>query len=264
MNRAKFYESLRARGSGVFGTSLSASQVEGMEGILDAFVTHGDGSGKTLAYVLATAYHETGARMVPVREGFAKTDAGARKAVNALAKKRGPASAVARYSQPTGKYGHVYYGRGHAQLTWIENYEKSSLDAAYDLVAYPDKMLDPVISARVLIRGLMDGRWNGQGKGVAFYLAKDDLKNARRTVNVTDKWELIAGYYNAFLKAIKSAGGVPERKLVVVDDPGPKPAPPSSPVPNAAIAAGGVAAVLTAASAFFSNLPCQWFGLMCG
>lgn len=228
MNGAKFYEALRARNSGVFGTSLSQSQVEGIEGILKAFVTHGDGSDKTLAYALATAYHETGARMVPVREGFASTDAGARKAVNALAKKRGPASAVARYSQPAGKYGHVYYGRGHVQLTWLENYEKSSKDASYDLVAYPDKMLDPVISARVLIRGLMDGRWNGQGHGVASYLATDDLRGARRTVNGTDKWEQIAAYYKAFLKAIQAGGGVPEPQLVVVDDPGPKPVAPSS------------------------------------
>lgn len=235
MNRAKFYEALRSRTSGVFGTSLSQGQVEGMEGILDAFVTHGDGSAKTLAYALATAYHETGARMLPVREGFASTDAGARKAVQALARKRGAGSAVARYSQPAGKYGHVYYGRGHVQLTWLENYDKSSKDAAHDLVAYPDKMLDPVISARVLIRGLVDGRWNGKGKGIAFYLppnGPDDIKNARRTVNVLDKWEQIGGYYNAFLKAIKAAGGVPEKTHVVVDDPGVKPAPKPTPTPT--------------------------------
>jgi hypothetical protein len=246
MNRAKFYEALRPRTSGVFGTSISAGQVQGIEGILDAFVTHGDGNEKTLAYTLATAYHETGARMVPVREGFASTDAGARKAVNNLAKKRGPSSAVARYAQPTGKYGHVYYGRGHVQLTWMENYDRSSKDAAYDLVAYPDKMLDPVISARVLIRGLLDGRWNGTGKGIAFYLDVDDLKGARRTVNGTDKWELIAGYYHAFLKAIKAAGGIPEPQLVVVDDPGPKPATTPAVVTRQPVAGNWLATLLEA------------------
>lgn len=227
MTRAKFYDALRARSSGLFGTSLSAQQVQGIEGILDAFETHGDGRDKTLAYALATAYHETGRRMVPVREGFASSDAGARKAIQALAKKRGASSAVARYSQPAGKYGHVYYGRGQVQLTWLENYEKSSNDAGYDLVAYPDKMLDPVISARVMIRGLIDGRWNARGKGIAYYLpteGKDDLMNARRTVNVTDKWEEIGGYYNAFLKAIRAADGL-DKTHVVVDDPGPKPVP---------------------------------------
>ena len=32
-----------------------------------------------------------------------------------------------------------------------------------DLERDPDAMLDPVISARILIRGLIDGRWNGRG-----------------------------------------------------------------------------------------------------
>ena len=200
MNRLAFYASVRSRASGVFGTSLSQQQVNGVEGILDAFATHGDGRAKTLAYALATAYHETGARMVPVREGFAKDDASARRIV-----------AKRAYGKSAGKYGHVYYGRGQVQLTWLENYHRSSNDAGYDLVAYPDQMLDPVISARVLIKGLLDGRWNGKGKGIAFYLptdGPDDLMNARRTVNITDNWRLIAGYYAAFLKAIDAAGGV--------------------------------------------------------
>lgn len=217
MDRTLFFESLRS--SGLF-SSLNQSQVDGINGILDAFATHGDGNDKTLAYALATAYHETGRRMVPVREGFATTDAGARKAVNALAKKRGPASAVARYAQPVN--GKVYYGRGHVQLTWIDNYRASSKDAGVDLVANPDAMLDPVISARVLIKGLLDGRWNGQRRGIGFYLpadGPDDVKNARRTVNVLDKWEEIGRYYALFLKAVK-AGGVPKR--IVVDDPGPR------------------------------------------
>jgi hypothetical protein len=66
-------------------------------------------------------------------------------------------------------------------------------------------MLDPITSARVLIGGLIDGRWNGQGKGIQYYLERNDLKNARRTVNVLDKWKLIAKYYHAFLTAIKTA-----------------------------------------------------------
>jgi hypothetical protein len=221
MDRSKLYASLRARNSGVFGTSLSQSQVDGINGILDAFVTHGDGFDKTLAYALATAYHETGAKMVPVREGFAKNDATARRIVS----KR-------KYGQPAGPYGHVYYGRGHVQLTWLDNYRRSSNDAKYDLVAHPDMMLDPVISARVLIKGLLDGRWNGSGRGIHHYLpleGSDDLKGARRTVNVTDKWEMIGRYYKAFLAAIRAAGGVP----AAAPSPAPvaPPAPPPAPVP---------------------------------
>lgn len=212
MNRAAFYAALRRRSSGVFGTSLSQEQVDGMEGILDAFATHGDGRAKTLAYALATAYHETGSLMVPVREGFAETDAQARARVNRLAAERGPNSAVAKYARPQPPYGHVYYGRGQVQLTWKQNYAASSKDAGVDLVRDPDKVLDPVIGARILVCGLLDGRWNGRGHGIAHYLpdsGDDDLRNARRTVNVTDKWREIGGYYRAFLTAIEAAGGVP-------------------------------------------------------
>lgn len=66
------------------------------------------------------------------------------------------------------------------QLTWLSNYNTSSSDAAYDLVAYSDKILDPVISARVMIKGLLDGRWNAAEKGISTYLpttGPDDLKN---------------------------------------------------------------------------------------
>lgn len=214
MDRSKFYAALRRLDSGVFGTSLSQRQVDGVNGILAAFEEVGDGRRATLAHALGTAYHETGARMVPVREGFAATDAGARQAVNALARRRGPNSAVAKYALPKPPYGHVYYGRGHVQLTWIDNYHGSSADAGVDLVQNPDAMLDPVISARVLIKGLMDGRWNGQRKGIGHYemldgipgLTRAEAAAARRTVNGTDKADLIAGYTMAFDAALAEAG----------------------------------------------------------
>ncbi len=209
MNRKRFYDALRRRSSGVFGTRIGQNQVRGMEGILDAFVTHGDGNASTLAYGLATAYHETGSRMVPVREGFARSDAGARRAVRRR-----------KYGKPVGPYGHVYYGRGHVQLTWEDNYINSSKDAGHDLQKYPDRALDPLISARILWKGLLDGRWNGskpphRRMGVGHYLhrANPDLRNVRRTVNILDKWKMIAGYYKSFLAAIEEAGGVPKRTV---------------------------------------------------
>lgn len=212
MDRSAFYAALRSRNSGVFGTSLSSSQVSGIEGILDGFLTHGDGRAKTLAYALATTVRETGSRMVPVREGFATSDASARRIV---AKKA--------YGKPAGPYGQVYYGRGRVQETWLENYEKTAKETGVDIVQFPDRRLEPVLDAQILFAGLLDGRWNGQGKGIAFYLptnGPDDLKNARRTVNITDHWEEIAGYYQAFMKAIAVAGGGPTAALVA------QPAPP--------------------------------------
>lgn len=184
------------RGS-LFGGRLTSRQVSGIEGIFAAFRTHGDGSIKTLAYALATAFHETGRLMVPVREGFASTDAGARRVV-----------AHRKYGKQAGPYGHVYYGRGQVQLTWLDNYARSSKDAGIDLVRFPDAALDPVIGARILIRGLVDGRWNGHRKGIAHYLprdGRDDLCNARRTVNIIDRCDLIGRYYQKFLAALIQA-----------------------------------------------------------
>lgn len=229
MDNAKFFAGLRVRGSGVFGTSLSQAQVDGINGILEAFAEVGDGKADTLAYALATAYHETAHRMVPVREGLATTDAGARRAVNALAAKRGPNSAVAKYAKPQPPYGHVYYGRGHVQLTWLDNYRRSSADAGTDLVKNPDAMLDPKISARVLIKGLLDGRWNGQGKGLRFYLDKGDIIGARRTVNVQDKASQIAGYHRAFHKALTDAALVGKAAPPAPAKPAPAPAPVQKP-----------------------------------
>lgn len=229
IDRAKFYAALRSSACPLFGSSLGQGQVSGIEGLLDAFATHGDDKDDTLAYGLATAYHETGRRMVPVREGLASTDAGARRAVKALAKERGPNSAVAKYAQPTGMYGHVYYGRGHVQLTWLDNYRNSSADAGVDLVQFPDKMLDPEISARVLWKGLLDGRWNGAKRGLRFYLDKADPIGARRTVNGTDKAAEIAGYYAHFLRAVKMAKTAPPAAPEPIAAPTPAKASPSAP-----------------------------------
>jgi hypothetical protein len=63
--------------------------------------------------------------------------------------------------------------------------------------------------ARGQIKGLMDGRWNGKGKGLRYYLDRGDLKGARRTVNITDKWDQIAVYFTAFERAVLAAGGAP-------------------------------------------------------
>lgn len=213
MNRATFFDNIRP-----FFGKLSQAQVLGMEGIIDAFEEVGDGKPETLAYALATAYHETGRRMVPVREGFAVNDTKARIAVAKLAAKRGPNSPVAKYARPQAPYGHVYYGRGHVQLTWLDNYRLSSKDAGVDLVKHPDAMLDPKISAKVLIKGLIDGRWNGRGHGISHYLPHDSVE-ARRTVNVLDKAQQIAGYYEKFLAAINTAGDLTPKPEYVYADP---------------------------------------------
>lgn len=195
LNESKLFDALRT--SRILGGKISQSEVNGITGILRAFDKYGDGRKKTLAYALATAFHETGGMMVPVREGFARTDWAARRIV-----------AKRKYGKPAGPYGHVYYGRGHVQLTWLENYRVTGREIGEDLIQFPDLMLDPIISARVLIQGLIDGRWNVIKYGIKHYLpddGRDNLRDARRTVNLTDKWDIIGGYYRVFLECIEQA-----------------------------------------------------------
>lgn len=195
MDHAKFFAALRAPSCTMFGHRLTKGQIAGMEGILAGFDATGDGRDKTLAYGLATGRREVGIDMVPVREGFKTTDAAAR----AYVARNYPNKS---YSKPKPPHGFVYYGRGYVQLTHDANY------AAAGILDDPDRALDPTFAAELLFKGLIDGRWNGRGKGIVFYLptnGPDDLKNARRTVNVTDHWDEIAVYYRQFLAAIKSA-----------------------------------------------------------
>jgi len=55
--------------------------------------------------------------------------------------------------------------------------------------------------------GLLVGRWSASGHGLRHWLDRGDLIGARRTVNGTDKADLIAGHHRAFLAAITEAAG---------------------------------------------------------
>lgn len=199
INRKTFFAYLR---KAPFGGRISQSQIDGIDSIIAAFDMTGQKSVKFLAYILATAFHETGGRMQPVREGFAKTDAAARQVV-----------AKRSYGVPE-KNGKVYYGRGHVQLTWGRNYKTMGNVLGYDLYNNPDLALDPEISATILVEGMLRGkstRGDFTGKSLEDYFAgdKEDPVGARRIVNGTDKAQLIAGYYKNFLDALNHSKGLP-------------------------------------------------------
>lgn len=183
-----------------FGGGLTQEQVKGCEAILNAWRGTDD---RHLAYVLATAFHESAGTMAAVREGSTRTrrltDAQARRVV-----------ASRRYGKPDEETGHVYYGRGLVQLTWKSNYQKMGEVLGLDLVNSPDKALDPDVSVAILIEGMTNGE-TGVGdftkKSLEDYFnaTTDDPEGARRIVNGTDKASLIAGYHHNFLDAIKAA-----------------------------------------------------------
>lgn len=144
------------------------------------------------AYVLATAYHETAKTMQPVREGLKASDAWRKRNL--------------RY--------YPWYGRGHVQLTWEDNYRKADkkLGLGGALVANADLALDPEVSAQVLVLGSIEGWFSGDKKGrhtLARHIktgTRTEYRQARRIINLMDKADLVAGHALVYQEALKKAG----------------------------------------------------------
>ena len=151
-----------------------------------------------LAYLLATAYHETAATMKPVRETLASTDA---KAKEILTKswKAGKLPWVKSDYWSSG-----FFGRGYVQLTHKENYQKAGEKLGIDLVGNPSRALESSVAVEIIALGMQEGWFTGKKLFDYITLQKSDFVGARKIVNGTDKADLIAGYakqYDALLKA---------------------------------------------------------------
>ena len=77
------------------------------------------------------------------------------------------------------------------------------------MILNPDKALETELSAKVLDRGLEKG-WFGP-KPLNNYLPRpvashEEFRQARRTVNIMDKAELIASYADKFQSALLKGG----------------------------------------------------------
>lgn len=186
LDLAVFFDQVR---TSLFSGALTSGQVQGMEAKLRAF-QEAQYPLSWAAYALATSYHETARRMVPVREGLSASDAWRRKHL--------------RY--------YPYYGRGDVQLTWRENYVRADKELGLKgaLIKDLDLALDPDISAKIMVRGMKDG-WFSKGNTLAKHLPESEgtlpqFTTARKIINLMDKAALIAGYAMKFQKALKGAG----------------------------------------------------------
>lgn len=175
-----FFSSVR----GAFG-ALTQPQVEGIQAVLQAL-----GVARWpiawAAYGLATAWHETAARMEPVREAFWLSEA---------------------WRKTNLRY-YPWYGRGYVQLTWERNYQKAeeALGLNGALTADPDLALKPEVASRIMVWGMEAGAFTG--KKLADYLPLsgqagfDAYSEARRIINGTDKAAVIAKEAQQFEAAL--------------------------------------------------------------
>jgi putative chitinase len=216
MDRATFYASIRPS---LFRGVLGSTQVKGIEAILDAsgvYIIPAD----QLAYVLATAHHETGERMQPVEENLNytkakrirevwpsrfRTDAAAQPFVRnpeALANK----VYGGRLGNTAPGDGWKYRGRGLPQITGKENYVKFAPRLGVDLVANPELALRLDLAVRILFEGMLEGLFTG--KKLSDYILAGSRKylDARKIVNGTDQAATIAGYAEKYRVALLAAG----------------------------------------------------------
>ncbi len=189
INRKFFFEHIS---SALVGGPLKQKFVDGSDVLFDYWEKkYPQKDDRWLAYIIATAFHESAHTMQPVHEYGSKAYFKMRYDIEGanpqLAKRLGnlaPGDGV------------KYSGRGYVQLTGKYNYKAWSQKTGVDLVVSPDRAMDAEIAAIILFEGMLSGSFNGQGHGLSYYFAGDkaDWLGARRTVNIQDKAQMIANY----------------------------------------------------------------------
>lgn len=137
-----------------------------------------------LAYILATARWETNHTFEPVKEAYWLSEDWRR---NNL-----------RY--------YPWYGRGFVQLTWERNYERAGRELGLDLTTDPETVMNPEVSAKILVKGSMEGWFTGKKIGDYITLQRSDFYNARRVINGLDKAKKIASIARDYDVALKGIG----------------------------------------------------------
>lgn len=237
MDRKVFYAMLRRRDSGLFGTSLSKKQVEGVEAILDEGERRAVPA-KHLAYILSTPYLETGGKMQPVTEslnysvgrlrqvfGTHRITAEEARKYGRSGSKKADQRAIANtvYGGRWGRDnlgnvqpgdGWLYRGRGFAQITGRANYRKFGIEHT------PEKAGELETAVKILFDGMIRGLFTGM-KLSDF----GSYKSMRKIINGMDRAADGAMYAVNFEKALHAAGYDPEELIdralaeVVDEDP---------------------------------------------
>lgn len=254
-----FFNALR--GSRLYPSGFPQSAVDALDDMLLAAPTL---SNAALAYCMATAYHEVGMNLLPIRESMNYSASGllstfGSKRISAadaqrLGRKPGEkALSLARQQEIAnivygGEWGRKnlgntlpgdgwrYRGGGYPQTTGRANYRKVGQACGVDLEASPDLIMDPKIAIVALIDGMRDGTY--RGKKLSDYNLPAQFVDARAIINADVKKNgvRIAGYASVFLKALEAAGRVPSvAGAKIPDKPTAVPVPPATPTPEPAM-----------------------------
>jgi len=196
IDRGKFFARIRV--GKLLGPVLDQSEVDGCEAVLDAM---DDLPASWVAYALATAYHETAHTMRPIAE------CGGPKYFFRMYDKAGnrPNVAAVLGNVQAGD-GAKFCGRGYVQLTGRTNYAKAGRELNVNLLANPDRAMEPGIAANVMRLGMTQGWFTG--RRLRDYLpatgpvTRADFIQARRIINGQDRANDIADYAVQFMGAL--------------------------------------------------------------
>lgn len=186
IDRKRLFDTARP----IFG-KYTQKQIEGIDSILNEYEQKYSHIGiKSLAYCLATAFHETARTMQPIVE-YGK------------GKGRPYGSKIRMDRKPYTTPDRLYYGRGFVQLTWYENYEKAGKKLGIDLLNNPELACDLQIATDIMFEGMIHGWFTSLKLSNYFTDTKTDWINARKIINGKDKAVLIAGYAQTFFNGLK-------------------------------------------------------------
>ena len=161
---------------------LKDAQTKSIAQIVLSFIDYGDRDLRKLAYILATAWHES--KLV-------------------LDKEKRCQLGTKCYQLQEAYWYTGFYGRGLIQITHEDNYKRMGKALGIDLANNPELALDRVVSADIAVRGMMEGIFTGVALSRYINGATADYFNARKVVNRTDQAELISSYTASIIKNLE-------------------------------------------------------------
>jgi len=150
-----------SEGYGKGGSGFGLTRDQSVEMIVRTCIDNGVTDHRQIAYVLATAQHESRNFAAP------EEDWGRKQAVDL------------RYFG-----GEEYFGRGFAHLTHVNNYERlgEALGMGRELVEHPERAAEAEIATKVLVVGMRDGMF-GARLSDNVNASHVDYRQARASVN---------------------------------------------------------------------------------
>jgi putative chitinase len=182
INRQIFYTRFKTN----IQPRFTNSQLQGFEAIFNEWDRLKLTDIRHLAYMLATAWHETAKTMQPIEEyGKGKTKPYGKR--------------IRQDGKPYTDTNQIFYGRGFVQLTWYENYKRAGIKLGVDFIKNAALVMQMDNSVKIMFSGMMFGWFTGRKLSDYFNGDVSDPINARRIINGKDCADLIADYHNKFM-----------------------------------------------------------------